>query len=243
MRRSIRGRSAALASVFLFSLPLVTACAWIGGGDESEPAPPRQRSRPELPTAGPAADVAREMQAMFDEIAEIGADPDIDADHKRLAVAWRMSEQLDYATLTRAALGPLAETFTREQYADFAHEYARFVTWSFARRPAATRGVPIIVQEAEYDAAKELVLVKARGVATASGYPGVRRLRNLEPTRIALTLAKRRGDWRVGRVVLEGVDVGITFQAQFRSVLDRSDPDTLIAELRERNEKNLPDDA
>jgi ABC-type transporter MlaC component len=239
MTRPIRAGSAALAaSLALLGLG---ACGWMGGPD-AEAAPPRQVPRPDLPTEGPAAEVARDIQAMFDDIAEIGADPDVDADHKRLAVAWRMSEHLDYATLTRAALGPLAEKFTRDQYADFAHEYARFVTWSFARRPSASRGVPIIVQTAAYEADKGLVLLEARGVALASGYPAVRRMRSLEPTRIALTLAKRHGDWLVGRVVLEGVDVSLTFRAQFRSVLGRSDPDALIAELRERNEANIPHD-
>jgi ABC-type transporter MlaC component len=48
-------------------------------------------------------------------------------------------------------------------------------------------------------------------------------------------MVQRRGDWRIVAIRIEGVDLARNFGEQFKSVLEESDADALIAELRKRN--------
>jgi hypothetical protein len=48
-------------------------------------------------------------------------------------------------------------------------------------------------------------------------------------------LRRRRRDWQIIAIRIDGVDLARNFREQFQAVLERSSPDTLIAERRKRN--------
>ena len=189
----------------------------------------------EIPGDGPAAEVAALMRSFFQEVWGVTRDAEMPTAQKRASVAQLVSSRLDYATLSRAALGPLAERFSREEYGDFSNEYSRYVTSLIVARVARHPKYPVEVESASYDAERATVRISGRGAATVSGIPGVRRLRSRERIQMEMLLRLRHGEWRVGAVKLNGVDVSRNFREQFQSVLQRSDPASLIAELRTRN--------
>jgi ABC-type transporter MlaC component len=188
-----------------------------------------------IPDSGPAAEAAARIQIVFDEIAAITADETADPNAKRAALEHEISPLLDYPMLARSALGPLAQRFSREEYGEFSHEYARYVTDTLVRRFAAYPGKAGRVDSASYDAERHLVHVVARGVATTSGHPALQRLRKLEPIRLELVLRERYGEWRIAGVTRGDVDVSRSFREQFAAVIERSDPAALIEQLRVKN--------
>ena len=183
----------------------------------------------------PAADAAARTQQLFDAVAAITGDSDIPADAKRARVVSLITPFLDYASLTRAALGPDAKRFSHEEYSEFSHEYSRFVTASLVRRFAVFPGQSNPVEGARFDEKRKIAIVISHSVEAKPGYPGIRRLAKLEPLKIELALRQRHGEWRLAGLRRGGVDVGRTFREQFASVLEREEPAALIAQLRERN--------
>lgn len=192
----------------------------------------------EPPGGGPAANAAASIQELFDEAAAITGDDGLSPTAKRARLERVIDPLLDNAMLAGAALGPLADRFDREQFAEFSHEYARFVTASLVRRFAAFPGEGSEVTDARWNEERELAYVTARGVAVKTGYPGVRRLAKLEPVKIELALRRRYGEWRLAGFRREGVDVARTWREQFAVLLERESPAELIAEMRARNQKS-----
>jgi len=188
-----------------------------------------------IPDSGPAAQAAERIETVFDQIAAITGDATGDPDAKRAELEHLITPLLDYPALTRAALGPLAQRFSREQYGEFSHEYARYVTDTLVQRFALYPGEAGRVESASYDAKRSLVHVVAQGVATTYGHPALQRLRKLEPIRLDLFLAERYGEWRIAGVERGGVNVSRSFREQFTAVLERQDPAALIEQLRDRN--------
>ncbi len=186
----------------------------------------------------PAADAAARVQRLFDEVAAVTGDAELSADAKQAQVAALISPFLDHPGLARAALGPNVKRFDHDEYSDFSHEYARFVTASLVRRFASYSGQAGSVEESRFDEERKVAIVVSHSAEAKPGYPGIRRLAKLEPLKIELALRMRHGEWRLAGLRRGGVDVGRTFREQFASMLEREDPAAVIAELRERNRKS-----
>lgn len=178
------------------------------------------------------------MQADFQQVWTVIQDATLSAAKKRERVEAFVSGRLDDATLARAALGRLAERFTASQLEQFHREYSRYVTSRLVARFARHPDHPVEVEAASYDAERRLVRLHARGSATMAGIPGSRRLMPRERIRLELWLRERAGEWRIVAIRMNDVDVSANFREQFESVLSRSEPAALIAELHERNERN-----
>ena len=112
------------------------------------------------------------------------------------------------------------------------------MTASLVRRFPAYPGRSHPVEDARYDEERKIAFVTSHSVEAKPGYPGIRRLAKLEPLKIELALRRRHGEWRLAGLRRGGVDVGRSFREQFASVLQRQEPATLIAELRERNRQS-----
>lgn len=210
-------------------------CALVAWSCTSAAAP---RETPSIPVEGPAAEVASQLQARFHEVWKITSDRALPAPKKREQVTAIVSSLLDYGALSRAALGQMAERFTQAQLESFADAYSRYVTSLLVARVARHPEYPVEVQSAAYDAERRLVRIGARGSATVMGIPGVRRLAPRERIRLEMLLRKSGDRWGIVALKMSDVDVSTNFRSQFSSVLERSDPDTLIAQLRQRNEQS-----
>lgn len=151
--------------------------------------------------------------------------------------AWKLVEtHLDTAALARGALGPAAERFTREEYADFAEEYSRYVTWLLVRRIADAEQ-PAELLEVSAAEGSERVHARVRGRERRRAFDFQR---HAPPGRVEIRLSLRQsyGEWRVAGMSFDGVDVSADFRDQFASVLQGSAPADLIADLRRRNREN-----
>lgn len=221
------GRIAALA----FALG---ACGCVATAEEA-PA----TAAPEVPAEGPAASAATQMQAFFLKLWNVTRDDDLPADAKRERVRALLSSRLDEATLSRAALGPLAERFSPTEREAFHDAYAHYVVSLLVGRLARYPDHPVEVERASWDPERKVVRMDARGSAVVAGVPGVRRLTPRERIRLAFALREGSdGAWRVVALQMNEVDVSRNFRDQFRSVLDRSAPAALVAELEARNARN-----
>lgn len=155
---------------------------------------------------------------------------------KRDAIESLLAERLDYAALARGALGPMAERFSREEYADFAREYARYVTWLLVQRTAdATQPAELVEVRLDPDKGTARALVLGRGrrrIFTSQ--------RNQPEGRSEMRLVLRQsyGAWRVVGLAIDAIDVTKMFRDQFQAVLERSEPAALIEDLQRRNLEN-----
>lgn len=122
---------------------------------------------PTLPAEGPAAEAAGRVQQLFDRAAAISGDESLPADARRARIDHLLQPFLDPTLLALAALGSHAESFDREEFTDFSHECARFVTTSLLRRIASAPGEASQVESARFDAERGVAFVTARGTRPA----------------------------------------------------------------------------
>jgi ABC-type transporter MlaC component len=182
-----------------------------------------------------AAQVETMLRGVFDRIWKV-ASSQTDGMQKRDAIESLLAEHLDYAALARGALGPMAERFDREEYTDFAREYARYVTWLLVQRTAdATQ--PAELLEVRLDPDKGIV----RALALGRDRRRIFMFQRNQPegrSELRLVLRQRYGAWRVVGLAIDAIDVTKLFREQFQSVLERSEPAALIEDLQRRNREN-----
>jgi ABC-type transporter MlaC component len=214
-------------------LPLwiaLSACA----GSAAEPPQPAPTAAA-IPASGPAAEGAAAVQRTFDEAAAITGDASLSPEAKRAGVEHLVDPLLDHPTLARAALGSNAQRFSPDQYSEFSHEYARFVTGVIVRRFAAFPGKASQVESASYDEQRGIVNVVARGLTDVTAHRSIQTAKLGEPIRLDLAMRERNGEWRIAGVKRGEVDVSRSFREQFGALLERTDPEGVITQLRERN--------
>lgn len=188
----------------------------------------------------PAAEVRATAQALFARVEAIRSDETASPDERRARMEAVFGGALDHGVLASSALGPLRERFTREQYADFAREYARHLTDVFTRVAVARTGERHEITEVRWDPDREHAVVVATGPLRMEAWPGavIRPTRSKGKARTELVMRRRHGAWRIVSVTLGSVHVSSNFRSQFEAFLQREDPDALIAELARRNRAN-----
>jgi ABC-type transporter MlaC component len=190
--------------------------------------------------AQPSAEaIAAEARSAFagavDRVEQVAQDQDASPDEKLALIERELGHWLDMAFLSMAALGPRSEQFSASQLTAFAQEFQRYVLDLYSARIARSRGAPLELGAASYDAKTRVVTVEATGGASiATGTPRARK-RALRETRVAYLLRQRDGDWRLVSLEIDDVTVARMFRDEFRAVIEREGPDGLIAELRRQN--------
>jgi ABC-type transporter MlaC component len=180
----------------------------------------------------PAAPAAAVLQQLFDGVFAVSSS-DAPGAHKRDAIESMLYERLDGSALTAAALGPLAERFSREEYADFSHAYVHYVTGRLVQRVADAEQ-PAHLVEAKLDAETGHVHALALGRDRRKVF----RFQKNQPegrSELRFTLRETHGEWRVAGLHIDAFDVSKSFRDQFASVLQREEPAALIQDLRRRN--------
>jgi len=172
--------------------------------------------------------------AVVGQVDSILADEKIEPRGKRAQIAYLLDQWLDLAFMTRAALGENAEKFSHEELADFSHEFGRYVVAIYLRRIARAEG-KFEVLGAAWQERSRTVMVRTRG-----GRPLADRAAQFNRGRpgtaeVDYRLRKRRGEWRILTIVIDGADTVRLFHGQFEAALASQSPEEVIGRLREHN--------
>lgn len=180
------------------------------------------------------------LQATFLDIWRTTNDPDRSAAEKRDRITGAVSAWLDGPALSHDALGPLRALFDPELQAEFEDAYVEYVTARLVGRFARHAQRPVQIEEARYDTERDRIEVAARGAATDLGLRGVglRHSATSQPIELRMWLRQQSGSWRIIALHLDGVSMSRNFRDQFEAVLERSDPPSLVQDLRVRNERS-----
>jgi len=192
------------------------------------------------PPAG-AADAAAEaraaLQPVLVKLVATARDENASPEAKRALIEHELAIWIDYGQMSKVALGTQAEKFSKQQVTEFSQEFERYLSDVYIRRIARFREKEIEIKEASLDAKTGVVTIHTLGGVPLGPYKVVSP-RHKENTRADVEYLLRRkgsGDWRILAIRIDGVDLARNFRDQFQAVLERSDPDALIAELRKRN--------
>lgn len=189
---------------------------------------------------------ARAFLAAFHEgVDTVVSDEDTTPDQKRQLVMDGLDRHLDYGFLASRALGPRGKDFTREQFADFARAYSRFLADFFTVTIARSEREPLEILEVAVAQGGEggPVRVRVQGKPRKGYIPGSMRVprQGAEAGVMTYTLRKRGDRWLFQGVAFGGIDVTTTYRGQFDAFLESSSPDELIAELHKRNARARED--
>lgn len=191
------------------------------------------------PAAGaedPAAEAKAALSPVLVEIVDTARDEDASPEAKRALVERELAIWIDYGHMSTVALGPQAKMWSSQQRVEFAQEFERYLSDVYIRRIANFREKEIEIKEASLDAKTGVVTVRTLGGAPLGTYRDVHsRQRAKARADVDYLLRRQRGEWRIIAIRIDGVDLARNFREQFQAVLERSDPDGLIAELRKRN--------
>ncbi len=159
-------------------------------------------------------------------------------DEKRALIERELEARLDFAYMSRAALGSGAERFSAEELVDFSQEYERHINHFFLSRLALFRQDGYEITSATHDPRTGVVSIRALGdrrfgprARVIARQPGGR-------ATVVFGMRQRRGEWRIVSIEIEGVDVSRNFREQFQSLLRSRSPADLTEKIRQRNTAN-----
>ena len=198
---------------------------------------PLSGARPVMAQVVGTDSMAEEARAAFsgtvDEVDAIIQNPSASPAAKRALVERVLERWLDLAFISRAALGPRAKTFSADELTEFAQEFERYVLNLYLMRIARNQGEDFEIRGAVWNAKRQVVTIRA--VGGKSVFTGLLERPHDRSAVVEYVLRKRRGEWRLVTLVIDGVDSVRVFRDEFNSVLNRDKPAELISQLRERN--------
>jgi len=183
----------------------------------------------------PAAEARAAIAPVFAGITATARDEQLSPKQKRALIEHELSIWIDFGSVALTSLGPRAEQFSREQLAEFNQEFERYLLDVYIRRIVRFRDNDVEIRSASYDEKREMATIRILGGASLAGSARVTRQAWKPRAEVDYVLRKRRGEWRIVAVRIDGIDMGRFFGDQFEAVLARSGPDGLIGELRQRN--------
>jgi phospholipid transport system substrate-binding protein len=186
--------------------------------------------------ADAAAEARAALQPVLVKVVATARDENASPEAKRALIEHELAIWIDYGQMSKVALGPQAEKFSTQQVTEFGQEFERYLSDVYIRRIARFREKEIEITQTILDAKTGVVTVHTLGGAPLGPFKVVSP-RHKEATRadVEYLLRRKGGDWRILAIRIDGVDLVRNFRDQFQAVLERSDPDALIAELRKRN--------
>lgn len=184
----------------------------------------------------PAAEAKAALYPVLVEIVATARDENASAQAKRALIEHELAIWIDYGHMSTVALGPQAKMSSSQQLTECAQAFERCLSDLSIRRIARFPEKEIEIEQASLDAETGVVTVRTLGGDPLGTYRDVHARRQTKARAdVDHLLRRRRRDWQIIAIRIDGVDLARNFREQFQAVLERSSPDTLIAERRKRN--------
>ena len=163
---------------------------------------------------------------------------------KRAMTERQIRAHLALGHMAIESLGAQAALFNLQEFADFSKEFEDHLLHFYLQRAATFVGESIDITDTSFNAETGEIIIRTQG-----GERGTLFKKKSSPSSHRATvdyhLAKFEDRWQIVQIVIDGVNVTTNFRSQFKSVLQRKSPESIIAQLRKSNaekEKKNPFD-
>ena len=173
------------------------------------------------PPKGPRPSQIIERTA--EQILVILDDPERTVEQRRAEIGEIASALFDFRTMTRLVLGRNWKKLTPEQQGEFVQHFAGFLARDYGTRVERYEQQQVSVLGERVEPRGD-VTVKTK--VTGGEFDGAI---------IDYRMRYRNEDWRIIDVVIEGISLVANFRDQFREVLSREGPESLLEKLREKS--------
>ena len=173
------------------------------------------------PSKGPRPGQIIERTA--EQILVILDDPERTVEQRRAEIGEIASALFDFRTMTRLVLGRNWKKLTPEQQGEFVRHFAGFLAADYGSRVERYEQQQVSVLGERVEPRGD-VTVKTK--VTGGEFDGAV---------IDYRMRYRDEEWRIIDVVIEGISLVANFRDQFREVLSREGPESLLEKLREKS--------
>jgi len=163
------------------------------------------------------------IERTAEQVLVILDDPERTLEQRRAEIGEIASALFDFRTMTRLVLGRNWKKLTPEQQDEFVRHFAGFLAVDYGSRVERyeQQSVSVLGERVE---PRGDVTVKTK--VTGGEFDGAL---------LDYRLRYRAEAWRIIDVVIEGISLVANFRDQFREVLSREGPESLLDKLRERS--------
>jgi phospholipid transport system substrate-binding protein len=173
--------------------------------------------------ADPQAEARAVIQSTVDEVIAILNDDARDSAARREAIEAVAEERFDFRTMSKLVLAKNWKRLSKEQQGEFVTQFTEYLANDYGSRIERYEQEQVDIV-GERVAKRGDVTVKTKIVGGANNDAEVDyRMRN------------RDEGWKIIDVVIEGISLVANFRDQFRDVMGKEGPVTLIDKLKEKN--------
>jgi phospholipid transport system substrate-binding protein len=164
------------------------------------------------------------IERTAEQVLAILNDPERTVEQRRTEIGEIASARFDFRTMTRLVLGRNWKKLTPEQQGEFVQHFAGFLAADYGSRVERYEQQSVSVLGERLEPRGD-VTVKTK--VTGGEFDGAI---------IDYRMRYHNEDWRIIDVVIEGISLVANFRDQFREVLAREGPESLLEKLRARSE-------
>ena len=164
------------------------------------------------------------IERTAEQVLTILNDPERTVEQRRAEIGEIATARFDFRTMTRLVLGRNWKKLTPEQQDEFVRHFAGFLAVDYGSRVERYEQQSVAVLSERVEPRGD---VTVRTKVTGGEFDGAI---------IDYRMRYRNEDWRIIDVVIEGISLVANFRDQFREVLAREGPESLLEKLRARSE-------
>ena len=164
------------------------------------------------------------IERTAEQVLTILNDPERTVEQRRAEIGEIATARFDFRTMTRLVLGRNWKKLTPEQQGEFVRHFAGFLAADYGSRVERYEQQSVAVLSERVEPRGD---VTVRTKVTGGEFDGAI---------IDYRMRYRNEDWRIIDVVIEGISLVANFRDQFREVLAREGPESLLKKLRARSE-------
>lgn len=178
-----------------------------------------------------------QMEQDFETLIATVQDETLSPDSKRALVERQLSNRLFLGMMTLQSLGVQAAYFNLQEFAEFSQEFEKNLLNFYLTRSATYNGPGIEIVSASLDEENGQVIIKTLGGERKSLFQD-KSAKKAKRAEVEYHLGKFNGEWRIVKIIINGVDIDSNFQSQLNSSLKRKSPGEIIDLLRKSNQKS-----
>jgi phospholipid transport system substrate-binding protein len=182
------------------------------------------------PAAAPGQPQVQQARAVvsdtIDKVVAVLNDKTLPLEQKRQQIEEISYSRFDFDRMARLVLARNAQKLSPEQQQEFVAEFKRHLSTTYGRRLSEYSDERIEIGDARAETNGD-VTVKSRVVGGAAG----------DGVAIDYRLKERDANWLVIDVIIEGVSLIHNFRSQVAEIVSSAGAESLIAKLREKNDR------